>query len=291
MLRGDVMIAFARYLHVDYGLLASTVLEYLVHVCTAHTALGLESPGRGPNYKRVIKRLEVDAAACPDRAYCITASMVRMMGSCDEDQDDADWFQVAIYMLFTGGRPIEVLGDDKKSASDPRRADWRSTSWHASNGDLVDPFDPDMSYMLTGLQRKGDRLQIQTIPVFRTGEPCFCAALQMGSRWHNQGQPASGAIFGVAPSGKKIRQYNFRDFLHRFEAQFGFPRLVPYGLRRATATYLNISGIGANLQMDFMGHKHPGTATHKRYVDPPPEPFKGFAAMIAVVRLTSYTRR
>ena len=88
-----------------------------------------------------------------------------------------------------------------------------------------------------------------------------------------------------------IRQYNFCAFLHRFEVQFSFPRLVPYGLRRATAMYLNVSGIGPNLQLDFMGHKHPGTATHKRYVDPPPEPFERFTAQIALVRLTSYTHR
>ena len=129
------------------------------------------------------KRLEIDALECPDRAYCITATMVRMMGAFEDDQDDADWFQVAIYMLLTGGRPIEVLGDDKKSASDPRRADWRHTSWHARNGEFVDPFHQDMCYMLMGLQRKGIACRSR---LFRYSELASQAFAPRG-RWAHDG--------------------------------------------------------------------------------------------------------
>ena len=279
--RGDIMRAFGKYLHMSLGLLASSVQEYLIQVCTAHTARGLESPGRGPEYKLMLRRLEQDAAESPDRAYVISSTMVRMMLFESNNGNDEDHAMTAIIMLFTGGRPVELLGNDHHSIDAERRADFRHVSWHTSRHLRCDPFDADMCYMLMGLQRKGDRLSVQLLPVFRTGEPSFCAALQLGVRWHALGCPAAGQVFGRSMiSGRPMRQYHFRDYLHAFETRHGFPRLVPYGLRRATATYLNVSGISEPNQMDFMGHKHRDTKVHKRYVDPPPAPFAGFARLL-----------
>ena len=110
--RGDIMSAFGRYLHMSHGLLASSVMEYLIQVCTAHTARGIASPRRGPEYKLMMWHLEQDAAESPERAYVISSTMVRMMLFESTTGNDEDHAMTAILMLFTGGRPVEILGND-----------------------------------------------------------------------------------------------------------------------------------------------------------------------------------
>ena len=293
---GHALIAFARYLHIDLGLLAGTALEYVVHVVTAHTARGLPSPARHPDWTLIRSRLEKLAADSPNQALCIGVSMVRNMLRGPVDRD---FIEVTIAFFFLGARPIEMLGDDGYSmvrntpVTDPlfdrRRTAWDNASWHRADGGCVHAEHPSVAYMLVGLKRKGDPHNVQKLPVYKTGAPGLCFVGIITARWRRLGRPARGPIFGTRGNGAFFRQASYRAWLHQQEFRCRAGRLVPYGFRRGVATSLDRMGLAVPLQLQFLAHKPAGetSKTHVRYVDPDPTAFQGVAAAMLTVKLVT----
>ena len=293
---GHVLVEFARYLHIDLGLLASTVREYVVHVIVAHTARGMPSPGRHPDWTLVDKRLEKLAADAPCQALCIGAGMVRVMMA---GTPSVEYVDLTIAYFFLGARPIELLGSDEYKMArdlpvlhplfDQRRMRWDHVTWHRADGTIVHGASLAVTYVLVGLKRKSDPYNVQRLPVFCSGASKLCFVRMLQARGARAQWPQRGPVFGVHPSGAFFRQSAYRAWLHKQQFRCGVGRLVPYGFRRGLATSLDHMPLALSLQLQFLAHK-PAVSTsktHVRYVDPDPAGFQEVAAGMLTVRLVT----